>query len=1038
MRSLPAITLLSAAVFLAVSSPWPRETLTQETSPRETSLRESAPSSSLAASERAAARGTVEAVRFVPNRGQWVAEVAFGVLGDTSGWLHPDGFTVRLERRQWRGADKRAQVQPVEVTGCVMRTRFSGQGAHSVEVGERLAGEYNFLRGSDPQAWRTHVPAFASVRMHEVNPGIDVQYRPLPDGAAGPFEYDLLLAPGADLASFTARCEGAKSLRIDAAGQLCVLMPTPDGDIELVQQAPIAWQDGPSGRRALHVAFRLVGANSYGFVANDLDPACVATVDPGVVWSTYLGGGSSDSVNDLVWQPGIGIWVTGWAGSMDFPTTPGAYRTTGQQDAFVARLNENGTNVVYGTYVGGGLADEARGISLGSGLQPTIVGFTHSLDFPVTSGAYQSTYAGSSLVVDVGDAFVARLSAAGDALLGATYLGGMFDDVAEAVEVDAAGYACVAGWTSSGNFPTTAGSWQPALGGPLTLQTDGFLARIAPDCRTAAYSTYVGGQLPDQLTGIALDRTSGEVVASGWTVSANFPVTGNAVRTTNSGLVDMVVLRLNASGSNTVFSTYLGGAATDVANCIALAADGTVWGGGYSNSTNFPTTIGAPQRVAGGDDDGVVFHLSANGSALLYSTLYGGAGAEQVRGLAVDGAVVLAVGETTGGITTSPQAFQPVFGGGTVDGFITRYTNAGAVLDLSTYYGGRNPDVLDRVVLANSGLAVIGGWSFSPDFPVTSGVLQTQLRGSEDGVVLKLDLLTDLGAGLRIGGGGGGTQVVGAGSYEALSFQASNETTRELNIDAVRLLVTGGAGLAGLIEAVRVFVDDPALPPESDPLAAGPIAVAFVDRELEIPLQNVRVLAGSSVNLRVEFALRQRTGTASIDASCAVVDASAWTISAYGSGTGPTVRIAGVGRVEGNVLVAGALPGDADGDGALTVYDLRRQCTRLGQVDRSIDTDGDGVLTTNDVDLSRAALLGRPTLLQSPAAVVRGEWFAVQGMFPTTGLVDATLGGRSLTVGRLLPRELALRVDAAQSLGLQELRISIDGKEVVVRTVQVQ
>lgn len=1020
MRSLPAITLLSAAVLLTASSACRRET---------------PPPSSSVAPERAA-RGTVDTTRFVPNRGQWAPEVAFGVLGDTSGWLHTDGFTVRLERRDWRGVGQR-DAQRGEVTGCVLRTRFSGQGARSVEAGELLAGEYNFLRGSDPQAWCTHVPAFASVRMHDVNPGIDVLYRPLPNGVAGPFEYDLLLAPGADLAAFSARCEGAKSLRIDAAGQLRVLVATPDGDLELVQQAPIAWQDGPTGRRALHVAFRLLGEDNYGFVASDLDPACAATVDPGVVWSTYLGGGSSDSVNDLAWQPGLGIWVTGWAGSMDFPTTTGAYRTTGQQDAFVARLNENGTALVYGTYLGGGLGDEARGISLSSSLQPTVVGFTHSFDFPVTAGAYQSTYAGSSLVVDVGDAFVARLSAAGDALLGATYLGGMFDDVAEAVEVDAAGYACVAGWTSSGNFPTTAGSWQPTLGGPLTLQTDGFVARIAPDCRTAAYSTYVGGQLPDQLTGIALDRTSGEVIASGWTVSANFPVTSSAYRTTNSGLVDMVVLRLNASGSNAVFSTYVGGGATDVANCIALAADGTVWGGGYSNSANFPTTAGAPQRVPGGDDDGVLFHLSANGSVLLYSTLYGGAGAEQVRGVAIDGTEVLAVGETTGGITTTSQAFQPTFGGGGVDGFLTRYTSAGAVLDLSTYYGGSNPEVLDRIV-ASSGLAVIGGWSFAADFPVTSGALQTQLRGSEDGVVLKIDLLTDLGAGLRIRGTGGGAQMVGAGAYEALTFEASNETSRELSIDAVRLLITGGTGLPGLVEAVRVFVDDPGLPPESDPLVAGPLAVAAVDRELDIPLQDVRVPAGAIANLRVEFFLRERPNTASIDLSCAVVDASAWTIRAYGAGAGPVVRIVGAGRAEGNVLIAGAMPGDADGDGVLTVYDLRRQCARVGQVDRTIDTDGDGVLTTIDVDLSRAALLGRPTLLQSPATVARGDWFAVQGVFPTSGLVDATLGGRSLTLGRLLPRELALRVDAAQSLGLQELRISIDGKEVVVRTVQVQ
>jgi hypothetical protein len=1029
MRSYLTVSLLSAACVFGAVSLWPDQT---------------AKSASSEVADCASARALIHAARFVPNRGQWDPEVAFGVLGNTSGWLHRDGFTVRLERRAWQGVKgspdgPSVQQGQAEVTGCVVRTRFSGQGARSIEAGEPLAGEYNFLLGADPEAWQTHVPAFASVRMRDVNPGIDVQYRPLSDGVVGPFEYDLLLAPGADLAAFSARCEGARSLRIDGAGQLRVLVATPDGEIELVQQAPVAWQDGPRGRQPLHVAFRLLGEDGYGFVAAELDPTCAATVDPGVVWSTYLGGGSSDSINDFVWQPGVGIWVAGWAGSMDFPTTPGAYRTTGQQDGFVARLDENGSTLVYGTYLGGGLGDEIRGIGLAQGLQPTVVGFTRSYDFPVTAGAYQPYYAGGSLVVDVGDAFVARLSAAGDSLLGATYLGGMFDDVAEAVAVDAAGYACVAGWTSSGNFPTTPGSWQPALGGPLTLQTDGFLARISPDCRTAAYSTYVGGQLPDQLTALALDRSTGEVIATGWTSSSNFPVTGSAYRTTSGGGIDMVIVRLNATGSNAVFSTYLGSADGDIANCVAIAADGSVWGGGYTNSTNFPTTIGAPQRVPGGGDDGVVFHLSANGSTLLFSTLFGGPGAEQVRGVAVDGSDVMAVGETSGGIPVTSQAFQPLFGGGSFDGFITRYTSSGAVLDLSTYYGGSYPDVLDHVVLANSGLAVISGWSFATDFPVTVGALQTQLRGSEDGVLLKLDLLTDLGGGLLVGGGnGGGAQRIGAGAHDVLSLVASNQTTRELRIDAVRLLITGGAGLPALLDSVRVFVDDPNLPPENDPLAAGPLPVSVVDRELDIPLQGVRVPAAGAVTLRVVFDVHDPVSGEAVDVSCAVVDASAWTLSAPGFGTGPTVRVIGTGRAEGAALVVGALPGDADGDGVLTVYDLRKQCVRLGQNDRSIDTDGDGVLTTNDVDFTRAALLGRPTVVHWPAVIARGEWFAVQGLFPVTGIVDATLGGRSLTVGRLLPREFALRADASQLLGLQDLHISVDGVEVLVRTVLVQ
>lgn len=1020
-RNPPLLVLCPAALLLSGAALWLRHPEPVAPAPADPDLR-------------AAAGAAIGAPRFVPNRGQWSPEVEFGVVGDTAGWIHRDGFTLRFERRSAR-ARVRAEG-PAEQVGSVVRTRFHGEGARRTVAGDVLPGEFHFL-GAEPASQRQGLPGFASVKLCDVQPGIDVMFRPLPDAAAGPFEYDLLLAPGADLATFRATCEGAQGLRIDGEGRLCIRAPLPDGCVELVQRAPVAWQDTPSGRRPLQVAFRLVGDDGYGFVAPDRDPSLPATVDPGVVWSSYLGGGSSDSINDLVWRPGVGLWVAGWAGSMDFPTTTGAYRTTGGQDAFVARLDETGSTLVYGTYLGGSLADEARGLDLGPGLQPTIAGFTRSTDFPVTAGALQPNYAGASLVVDIGDAFVARLSATGGALLGATYLGGMFDEVAEGVAVDAVGNAYVAGWTSSGNFPTTAGAWQPALGGPLTLQSDGFVAKVAPDCRTAAYSTYVGAQLPDQLLEVAVDPATGEAVAVGWTVSSNFPVTGTAYRTTNSGSLDMIAVRLNAAGSAAVFSTYLGGLLEDLANAVAIASDGTVWIGGTTNSSNFPTTAGAPQRTPGGDDDGFVCRLGANGATLLYSTLFGGPGADQVRAVAVDGTTVLAVGETTGGIPVTANAPQATFGGGGLDGFAAYYSSSGASLDFASYFGGSGVDVLASAALANSGLAIVGGWSFAADFPVTPGALQTQLRGSEDGVVLQLDLVTDLGDGLEFANGGGGLRFVGEGDQECLSFVAANRSTRALQLDAMRLLIAGRGSAPQNAGALRIYVDDPTVPGERDRQVGGPLLIAADDAELTLPLTDLWIPAGGAATLRVVLDVEPSTfGT--IEFAVAAVDATAWTLHAMGSGAGPAVRVLGSGRVEGPVLVVGSLPGDADRDGALSVFDLRRLCVRLGEADSVIDTDGDGLLTSNDVDFARGLLLGRSTFVAGPLTVARGPWFTVQGLFPVDGTVEATLGGRSLVVGRLTPRELTLRVDPNQATGLQELRLVIDGELVTARTVQVQ
>lgn len=977
---------------------------------------------------------SLQATRFLPNQGQWDPQVRYAVLGETTGWVHDDGFTLRFARRGPRDDGPERRPRPEQIGGIV-RTRFVGARTSSVESGEALPGAWNFLCGADPAHWREGIVARESVTLRGVLPGIDVRFRPRTGGGA--CEYDLELAAGADLSRFVARCEGAESLSIDAEGRLCLVVPTPDGSVVLRQEAPVAWQDGPAGRRPVHVAFRKVDANTYGFAADGLDPQLAATVDPGIVWSSYLGGGSSDSINDLVWRPGVGLWVAGWTGSLDFPTTTGAYRTTGSQDGFVARFAANGQTLTYGTYLGGSSVDEIRGIDLGTGLQPVVVGFTHSTDFPVTSGAYQANYAGASLVVDIGDAFVARLSATGAALVGATYLGGMFDEVAESVAVDPAGYACVAGWTSSGNFPTTPGSWQPALGGPLTLQTDGFIARIAPDARTAAYCTFAGGTLPDQLLDIAVDAATGEAVAVGWSVSANFPVTSLAYRTTNAGSLDMVAVRLNAAGSNAVWSTYLGGVHEDFLNCVTLASDGSVWVGGTSNSANFPTTPGAVQRTAGGGNDGVICHLSANGTTLLASTFHGGAGADQVRALATDGATVLAVGETTGGIPVTPSAAQPQFAGGGLDGFVAWYSQGLTSLDYATYVGGSLGDVLDSVAFDASGLAVIGGWSFSADFPVTANGYQTQLHGVEDGVLLEFDVLTDLGEGVDFGSSGGGVRYVGAGAQEVLDATATNQTSRTVHLDALRLLLAGAGTPSSLVQSIEVWRDDPNTTAERDELVGGPIAAPLLHAETSIPLQGVAVPAGGQVRLRVVVNLGAPP-TTTAEVACATIDAGSFTLHAEGANGGPAVRVLGTGRLSGPSLVLGRRPGDLDGDALVTAWDLRRLCARLGDAESAADADGDLVLTIADADAARDALLGRPRLLANPTLLQRGQWATFRGVFPPEAVVEATLGGRAVALGTLTPRELLLRVDSAQPAGLQELRISIDGRSLFVGTVQVQ
>jgi len=985
-----------------------------------------------------AAAATATAVRFVPNRGQWHGDVRYAAIGDTAGWLHDDGFTLRFERWAHSAGDSpTGAVAPREQTGCVVRTRFVDAQQPSFVPGRELPSRQHFFLGNDPQRWCTDVPSFDTVAMQGVLPGIDVVFRPLPEGRRGPFEYDLVLAPGADLTRFVAVCDGVDALRIDAEGRLRASITTPNGEAELVQEAPVSWQDTPDGRVPLRVAFRLLGTRSYGFVAADLDPAFPATVDPGVLWGTYLGGGASDSINDLHWKPGVGIWVAGWAGSTDFPTTTGSYRTTGGSDAFLARLSEDGNSLVFSTYLGGAAGDEVRGVALGPGDTATVVGFTASADFPVTPGAVQPTYGGAGIYIGIGDAFLVRFTANGAALIGATYLGGNSDDVGEDVAVDGNGNAVVTGFTFSANFPITPGAWQTNFASFPGIDSDGFVTRVAADAQSLQYSTFIGGGSSEQLLEVDVDPATGDVVVAGWSLSANFPTTLNAYRTTSGGDIEAVVTRLNVTGTAAVFSTYLGGVAAENATDVRFAPDGTVWVGGRTLSTNFPVTLNAPQRTNAGAFDGFLSHLSADGQSLLFSTLLGGPGVDSVRAIDVHATGVVVVGETGPGFPVTANPIQAQFAGGSLDGFISFLTAGGTVLSYSTYLGGADQDVLACVQLDSSGIAIVAGWTFSSDFPIAPAAFQGTLHGVQDGIVVKLDMLSQLGEGFTVAPAPPSSTspvVVPAGPQQMLSASVQNLSDREITIDAVRVLVAGSGSAPLHAQALRMWLD---LPGTAPVLVAGPLAVIADDDELELSLTGAALPAHSTGTLRIECELTADAQGRTIEIACAIVDRNAWQLRAAGAGGGPEVRVLGTGRAEGPVLVHGALPGDVDGDGEITIFDLRLLLGRLGTAAQAIDCDGDQVVTMTDVTLTRDAVLGRPGLVGAPTAMTAGAWSTLRGVFGP-GLLEATLGGRALVPGRVTTREITLRVDDAQSKGIQDLSVLLGGRRVFLGPVLVQ
>lgn len=312
--------------------------------------------------------------------------------------------------------------------------------------------------------------------------------------------------------------------------------------------------------------------------------AFVTKINPqgsALVYSTYLGGSGNTVGRGIAVDASGNAVVAGFAG-MGFPAFRALQSTFGggTYDAFVAKINADGSRLVYSTYVGGTGTDQAFGVALDPGGYAYVTGSTTG-PFPVIS-ALQNNYGGGA-----SDAFIAKLSPQG-ALIYSTYLGGSGDDYAYGIAVDASDNAYVTGYTS-GSFPLAFPLQANYGGGPA----DVFVSELNAQGSALVYSTYLGGSRSDIGTGIAVDST-GNVFVTGGTGSGSygpgvgFPIK-NAVQPLFGGPGAAFVSQISAQGTNLVYSTYLGGNSGDGGSAIAVDSNSNAYVTGGTSSVNFPT-----------------------------------------------------------------------------------------------------------------------------------------------------------------------------------------------------------------------------------------------------------------------------------------------------------------------------------------------------------------------------------------------------------------------------------------------------------------
>jgi hypothetical protein len=299
-------------------------------------------------------------------------------------------------------------------TGLAIRVavRFEGGAAVAPAGLDRQTTLFNYFVG-DQADWRSEVPTFAAVGYAGLYQGIDLEV----SGDAAFLKYAFHVAPGADWRQIGVTYAGAAGpLEISAAGDLVI--HTAAGD--LVDRAPVAWQEIGGRRVGVAVTYQLLDADTVGFaVSGDVDPSAALVIDPDLGWATYLGGSDNDSGYGIAVDAAGNAYVTGYTDSAGWATS-GAYDTTynGNDDAFVAKLDPTGSSLLYATYLGGSSDDCGHGIAVDAEGNAYVTGETWSSGW-ATAGAYDTAYDG-----DVEDVFVAKLSPTGSSLLYATYLGG--------------------------------------------------------------------------------------------------------------------------------------------------------------------------------------------------------------------------------------------------------------------------------------------------------------------------------------------------------------------------------------------------------------------------------------------------------------------------------------------------------------------------------------------------------------------------------------------------------------------------------------
>lgn len=530
---------------------------------------------------------------------------------------------------------------------------------------EDLPGKTNYFTGDNPAAWRSSIPNYSKVEYSNIYPGIDLVYY---GNRSGRLEHDFIVKPGANPANIQMRLNGADSVQLLPNGNLQISLKN-DRDTETATLLrPVVYQHIDGRRAEIPSEYALSSNQKISFRLGDYDQSKELIIDPVLDYSTFLGGGILTGAYAVTVDPSGNAYIVGHSNG-SFPVTKGAYDTSCSDcsAAFVSKLNSTGTALLYSTFLSGANYTQANAVAIDNTGAAYVGGITEGGGYPVTKGAVQTKYGGA-----FSNGFVTKLNPSGSALDYSTYLGG--------------------------NGPSS------------------------------CYTSAVGAQA-DQVTGIAIDK-SGDAYVTGCTSSTNFPISKTTFEKTcggcDAGFASAFAAKLNPTGTELDYSTFLGGNGLDFGFGIAVDASDNAYITGSTTSTNLKVTSGAYQKSlkASGGQNAFIVKLASSGASADYYTYLGGN--------TVDGAYAIAVNDDLEAYVagyTSSDNFPTTTGAyqrtchdcaDFETGFVTEINGLGSALVFSTFLGGSGFDALTGIALNSNKDVFVTGLTQSTNFPVSS------------------------------------------------------------------------------------------------------------------------------------------------------------------------------------------------------------------------------------------------------------------------------------------------------------------------------